>query len=334
MRFIKGALILLLVFGTLVLIAALGGIYWWRGANEAPNSDPTEVRFVITKGSSAETIGKNLEGQGLIKSAFAFKIYLQSKSLIAKIPPGEFDIPGNLKMGEVVLLLMQGPSEVWVTIPEGLRREEVADIVAESFGYEGLDREAYVDEFLDASERMEGYLFPDSYLFDPDVSAPQVVQRLRSTFDSKFNLTNSSSLSLDEVVTLASIIEREAGNGDERAIVAGIYLNRINAGWSLDADATLQYAVGNVQCSGSLRGCDWWPRPVTVSMKESNSPYNTYRFAGLPPGPICNPGLSALKAAADPEESNYWFYLHDADGVIHYARSLQEHNLNISQYLR
>ena len=134
---------------------------------------------------------------------------------------------------------------------------------------------------------------------------------------------------------MASLLERETLTGEERPIVAGILYNRLKAGWPLQVDAAVQYAMANAKCGEGAPECkDWWPRPITSADLELNSPYNLYLHPGLPPAPIASPGFASLKAVAFPEDSHYWFYLHGLDGNIHYARSLEEHNQNIVKYLR
>lgn len=328
----------LLVLGLIIILilTGLGGLVWWNKVSKAPGVDETEKRVVITKGSSIQKIGEQLETEGIILSANAFKIYVQVKGLSSEIPAGQFYLNSNLKLAQVIDKLMSGPSQVWVTIPEGLRREEIAERIIDALQFEEFEGNEFRDEFLQATSGREGFLFPDTYLFARDVSGSQAASVLLNTFDKKFSYTGIG-LSLNEVVTLASIIERETLTREERPIVAGIYMNRINGGWSLDADATLQFAYANMQCIQQTtynKDCDFWPRPVTSAMKELNSQYNTYKNAGLPPGPIANAGLTSLEAAANPTETDFWFYLHDSDGDIHYAKTLEEHNSNIAKYLR
>lgn len=303
-----------------LLVSLVGGLIWWKGITGVPGKSGDKISFLITKGSGAEKIGNNLKEAGLIKSSLAFKIYLQVHGLATKVPPGEFELAGNLTLEELVAALLKGPTELWVTVPEGLRREEVVEKFIEGLGLQGEEAIGFRKEFLAESAGMEGYLFPDTYLFPKDVNASRVVSVLRSTFDKKF--PDSS----ERVVILASILERETLTAKERPVVAGILMNRLNNDWPLQADATIQYALGEPG--------EWWPRPLTRADLETNSPYNTYKFIGLPPGPISNPGLTSLDAAANPEETDYWYYIHDNDGVIHYAETLEEHNQNVQKYLR
>ncbi len=184
---------------------------------------------------------------------------------------------------------------------------------------------AFISEFLRASESKEGYLFPDTYLFPKEASASSIVAKMVGTYNNKTkNLKNQSGLTNKDAVILASLIERETKTNEERPMVAGIMLNRLNAGMPLQIDASVQYAVGTAK--------DWWPI-LTLDDISTVSPYNTYKNKGLPPAPIANPGLSSLEAAFAPEDSDYWYYIHDPDGVIHYARTLAEHNSNIAKYL-
>ncbi|OGM28641.1 hypothetical protein A2801_00690 [Candidatus Woesebacteria bacterium RIFCSPHIGHO2_01_FULL_41_10] len=315
----------------------IGGFFWWREAQLAPGTDTAQKRFVITKGASSDTIGANLEEAGIIRDAFAFKLYLQFNNLVTQVPPGEFRISQNLTLQEVVETLLEGPVEFWVTIPEGFRREQIPNQFIKALELSGSEAEAFHQEFLATSRDMEGYLYPDTYLFAPDTTATAVVTRLRETFDQKFSPTVTelaeTGLSLDEVVILASIIERETLSAAERPEVAGVYFNRLQEGWPLQADATVQYALGTQRCGEEI-DCEWWETPTSADLENTQSPYNTYQFVGLPPSPIANPGIISLEAVVNAVETDYWYYVHDADGGVHFARDLDEHNQNIERYLR
>lgn len=302
-------------------ISAISVFAWWTSSIKAPSSSTTKGRLVINKGASAQQIANKLKSGGFIKSAFAFKIYVQTKGLTTKIPPGKFDLPKNLTLSEIINALQQGPTELWVTIPEGLRREQVVERFIEGLELAAPAALAFRIEFLDQTENLEGYLFPDTYLFPPDVTPSTIIERLTSTFDTKF--TNNSSLTDKEVVILASIIERETISMEERPIVAGIYLNRLNTGVPMQADATAQYAQGHPG--------NWWAKNINLKI---NSPYNTYLIQGLPPAPIASPGLSSLNAAANPATTDFFYYIHDEDGIIHFAQTLADHNANVREYLR
>lgn len=319
------------IIGLLVVVLAgvVGGAVWWRQVARAPGSDVNQKRLIIERGSSSEKIGQELEKAGLIRNALAFKVYMQLKGLTKRVPPGEFRMAGNLNLAEVVEVLLKGPMELWVTVPEGLRREEVAEKVIQSLELEDQEASNFRAEFLAETEGMEGFLFPDTYLFPRDVGAERVAEVMRGTFNKKFSRRAgqglAEGLTLEEIVTLASIVERETKTNEERPVVAGIYLKRLRSGWTLDACATVQYTLGK---PGS-----WWVQ-ITPEDREIRSAYNTYINGGLPPGPICNPGLSSLEAVAESTESPYWFYIHDSEGKIHYGRTIEEQNRNIEKYLK
>lgn len=138
----------------------------------------------------------------------------------------------------------------------------------------------------------------------------------------------------EEVLILASIVEREVKFNNDRPIVAGILLKRLEKNWPLQADATVQYAIASAKCKGKSAKCgNWWPKNLTREDLKIKSPYNTYLYPGLPPGPICNPGLAAIEAVLNPVGSEYWFYLSDEEGKMHYAKTAEEHEENISKYL-
>lgn len=316
----KRFLFLLLIFVALVT----GGTFWWYSVAKPPSADTSSRDFLIVKGSSASQIGNKLEKEGFIRSALAFKIYVQVSGKARSIQAGEYKLFQSYSLFKMVDELTRGPAEIWVTIPEGLRREEIAARFASAFG----QGEGFTQEFLSASADLEGFLFPDTYLFPKDVEATSVVKKMRSTFDVKTaelkEGINASTLTLREIIILASIIERETKTDEERPMVAGVLINRLNIGMGLQADATVQYAVGSAR--------SWWPI-LTKDDLLVNSPYNTYRFRGLPPAPIANPGFSSIKAAVFPEDSDYLYYLHDSKGQVYFARTLAEHNENVRKYL-
>lgn len=322
-------LFLSLVFLSIFVIVTF--FYWYKNQTLAPSESEETVRIVVAKGASAETIGKTLESEKIIKNAFAFKLYIQSKSLTKKIPTGQFVLPKNLSLSQIVDLILEGPTQVWVTIPEGRRREEYPTFFINAFGLSGVDAKDFETEFLNLTQNLEGKLFPDTYLFPPDANSSMIVNSLTNTFKTKFeekylNEIDKSNLNLNQIISLASIIERETKNTSERKIVAGIYLKRLANDWPLQADATVQYIFGNEN--------EWWPRPITQQMLDTKSSFNTYLNQGLPLSPIASPGLSALVAVVEPEDSPYWYYIHDTNGMIHYARDLSEHNANVQKYLR
>lgn len=320
----------------LAIFFILGANFWWS-QNIKPASDDTSVkRFVIPKGYSASQIGNKLVSQGLVKNSLAFRFYVQLTGRTKKIQAGEYGLSPSFSLLEISEQLMKGPVELWVTIPEGLRREEIAERFIIGLEKEGSGATDFRQEFLTGSLGEEGFLFPDTYLFPKTASASAVVKKLLATFDEKVDSQmrediEKSDYTLSQIVTLASIIERETRTDEERPVVAGILLRRFGIGMGLQADATVQYAVADNNCRAGT-DCSWWPTLKKEDL-QINSLYNSYKYRGLPPTPIANPGLSSIRAAIYPEASDYLYYLHDSNGQIHYAETLEEHNQNVRRYL-
>jgi len=310
-------------FGLLAIVVFLlvGGFYV-KSLFSPISADNKLVDFLIPKGTSVAQIGKKLEDVGLIKSSIAFKFVVQLTNSQNKIQAGEFQLSPSLSLTQILDSLKKGPKEIWVTIPEGLRREEVSLKFAKTLGKDDV----FVDEFLQLTTGKEGYLFPDTYLFPKSATATQIVNKMTSTFEKKVE-----DVTFEQVI-MASLLERETFSDSEKAIVAGILYKRFENNWPLQVDATLQYARDSLKCKNQIKDCKYW-EPVYPKDKEINSPFNTYKYQGLPPSPIASAGLSSIKAAIDPQESDYWYYIHDNDGKIHFARTLQEHNENIAKYL-
>ncbi len=315
---LKKFLLLIFVFAALVV----GGSFWLYQNVKPVSLDKSFSNFIISKGQSAGSIADKLQKAGLIRNALVFRIYIRLTGQSSKIQTGEFRLSPSFSLFQVVDTLSRGPIEIWVTIPEGLRREEIATRFATN-----LDKnQTFTDEFLSFSKGQEGYLFPDTYLFPKDSSASAIVKKMLTTFDNRTaNITpQGTNLTPKELIILASILERETKTDIERPIVAGILMNRLNAGMALQVDATVQYAVGTSK--------NWWPI-LTKQDLSINSKYNTYKFPGLPPTSISNPGISSITAVYHPTANDYFYYIHDSDGQIHYAKTLEEHNANIKKYL-
>lgn len=319
-KFIAKSLIILFV-----LLLALGvlGVLFVKQMFLPVSSDTKVTDFMINKGSSVSVIGNNLQKAGIIKNAIVFKFFVQVTNSQNKIQAGEFQLSPNLSLTEVLEKLKKGPSEIWVTIPEGQRREEIAVKFANTLGKD----ETFVTEFLALTTDKEGYLFPDTYLFPKTASPSQIVKRLTTTFDSKIKDVTYQQL------VMASLLERETFADSEKPIVAGVLFKRLNNDWPLQVDATLQYAKDTTKCKNKTTTCKYW-EPIYSEDKEISSAFNTYKNLGLPPSPISNPGLTTIQASINPEESEYWYYIHDNDGKIHFAKDLSEHNANIAKYLR
>lgn len=332
------------------VLCALFLFFWWKSALGPANpKDSSQHTFLITKGQSVAKIASNLEKEGIIKDDLAFRLYTKFTNTDKSIKAGEYKLSPNLSLNKLVSTLLKGPSLLWVTVPEGLRREEVPTKYIKALEIKPEAQAQFTSDFLASSKDAEGMLFPETYLFAKDVTAAKAVSTMKNTFDSKVTkemITDAAKneMDLNEVLTLASIVERETKTNEERPIVAGILLKRIEIGMALQTDATLQYIVANAKCPPvarlaeggkvqSAEDCSWWEIP-TVADRQLRSPYNTYTNQGLPPTPIASPGLVSIKAVVYPKESDYLYYIHDKEGKIRYAKTLKEHNSNVQKYLR
>lgn len=313
------------IFLFLFATVSISSVYiWYQTSLKAPGGSQEKI-FVVKKGEAVEEIAGRLKEEGLIKNAVAFRIFLFTSKIDDKIEVGSFRLNSNMTAQAITEELQRGVLDKWITLVEGLRVEEVASKLAKEFD---------VREDKLASLAKEGYMFPDTYLIPVNASEEKIVSILRENFDKKVDTSirekaKKNGLTLDKLINLASIVERESNNKEDRPVVAGILLKRLRQGWRLEADATIQYALGFQQDEDT-----WWKKDLTAQDLGVESPYNTRKIADLPPAPICNPSLSSIKAVASPADSPYYYYVHDKKGKAHFATTLEEHNLNIQKYLR
>jgi len=291
-------------------------------------SNQMTMTFVIPKGQSTQQIAQRLRQAGLIRSSLAFRVIVYQRGLQNKIQAGSFKLSPSLSVWELAQTLTKGTDDLWITLPEGWRREEIAASLSKQ------DLNSFDEQvFLDLSNDLEGQLFPDTYLVSKSIDTQALLNLLQNTFESKVVLAleddlEDEELSFNQVLTLASLVQRESASEAEMPLIAGILFNRLNIGMPLQVDATLQYIRGY-----SAAEQTWWPTPSSVD-KNLNSPFNTYQEVGLPPSPICNPGLGAIRAVLNPQSTSAFYYIHDLSGKIHTANTLEAHNANVNQYLR
>jgi len=308
--------------------------------------------FVINPGEPARFVAARLQAEGFIRDADLFNLYLRVTGLDRRINAGNFMLAEAMTMPEIAEALQNALfEEALVTIPEGFRLEEIADRLAENNIME-TDRflaavrqprslSIFADyEFLQglpANASLEGYLFPDTYRLPVFASTPELILRpFLDNFADKVGaaglVAGAGGLSGHNLITLASIVEREAVLADERPLIASVYLNRLNntcpdvGGTYLQADPTVQYARGVVG--------NWWWKPQTIEeYSQVISPYNTYLNQGLPPGPIASPGLNAIAATRNPAATSYCFFVATGENGAHaFAITLAEHNQNLQIY--
>jgi len=311
---------------------------------ESPASDDsTPILFTVTPGETAATIATRLERAGLIKDAGLFRLLVRYRGVDSQLEAGDYQLRPNMSLEEIMSALQAGrPSEVMITIPEGWRIEEIAEMLeerelikTEEFLREAREGEFEYDFLSDRPKgvSLEGYLFPDTYAIPPDFEAAQIIDMMLANFGRRFTLEMRQEvarrgMSIHEVLTVASLVEREARIPEERPIIASVYLNRLEAGWLLESDATAQYALGYQEETGQ-----WWKSPISLEeMTQIDSSYNTYLYPGLPPGPICNPGLASIQAVIDPAETNYLYFYHKGDGSHAFAETYEEHLENQRLY--
>jgi UPF0755 protein len=307
-------------------------------------SDDTPLAFVVESGETAAEIAARLKQEGLISDAELFRRYVQYHGLDAGIEAGEFTLRQTMTIPGIAEALQRGQrSEQVVTVQEGLRLEQVAAVVAAQTNISEDEFLAWVTtewrnsalafDFLadlPPNATLEGFLFPETYRLPEDASPLDLLGRMLETFDARVTpemrtAAANRGLNVYELIALAAVVEREAVLDEERPLIAGVYHNRLEAGWFLNACPTVQYAIG---FGDDTR--EWWP-VLTLDDLELDSPYNTYRNLGLPPGPICSPGLTSIQASAYPADTDFFFFLADCikdDGSHLFAVTEAEHLSN------
>ncbi|HKW77907.1 MAG TPA: endolytic transglycosylase MltG [Candidatus Limnocylindria bacterium] len=293
--------------------------------------------FVIARGETAGQIARRLEADGIVRSALAFEFILYENEKENSLQSGTYQVSSALTPRELAKLFEKAPGEQTVLrVIEGWRLAEIAAAVEKAFPKIGKDefiaaavvgdRKNALLTGLDPKTPLEGFLFPDTYFLRPDSSAAQIVDTLLAQFEQRAGVTLRSAaaqgkLTVYDLVKLASIVEREARDRSESPTIAGVYANRLRIGMKLDADPTIQYALGS------------W-RELLLSDLKLDSPYNTYLVAGLPPTPIASPGIAALEGAAHPAEHDFLYFVakNDGTGQHAFARTIEEQEANRIKY--
>lgn len=320
--------------------------------NEAVLQEPAgmgaDVQFQIPIGTSADSVAADLNAAGLLEDPQLFLNYLIFYGLDSKLQAGQFTLNGNLTVPQLAAAITEGSAQdLTLNFLKGMRAEEMADYLAVTSPAE-IDpaeflalvrREQPLDlspypflNSLGANTSLEGYLFPGAYRVPFNADATYLVKTMLQNFDSQVTPAmrqayGARGLSLADAVTLASIVERETPVDEERPRIASVYLNRVREGMPLQADPTVQYAIGF-----QVGNQNWWKAPLFLSDLEVEHPYNTYKIPGLPPGPIANPGLASLQSIAEPENTDFLFFVLDCDsnppGRHVFSRTYEEHLAN------
>lgn len=305
-------------------------LFWHDGLLTAPSNSPGQF-FTVEVGESPIAVANRLEAAGIILDADAFLDYLIYTGLDTSLQSGDFHFDPSLSIIDVARAMQDAtPADVTFVVLAGWRMEEIAASLPTS----GLDAtpEAFLSAartplnfpFLDGASTNEGFLFPNTYILPRATDADALVETLVRNFanhlapELEMGFSNQG-LTVYQAVILASIVERESIVTDEMPVIASVFLNRINYGWKLDSDPTVQYAIG-------FNG-NWWPNPLSSLDLDFDSPYNTYLYTGLPPAPISNPSMDALRAVANPTVTDYFFFRArcDGSGLHNFSVTLEEH---------
>ena len=324
-------IILLIIILSLVIIIAGAGTWWWF-LNQKPltiDGEPTIYKLQVPSGMSIKSVANILEEEGLIRSSKLF-YYLARHNKI-RLKAGTYEIHSTMDIAHIFSLLESGQSEyLKISIPEGLTLSKIGSllekngVVSQSEFVQAAKNPDLLKEYNIPAESFEGYLFPDTYHMNPQSSGEEIVKKFVTTFFKKIekieSLASLNNEQLFNIVRLASIIEREYRVADEAPLIASVFTNRLENDIGLYSCATIEYIITEI---------NGLPHPEIITNKDLkiDNPYNTYKWAGLPPGPISNPGLVALKAAAEPADSNYLYFrvVDPQSGRHHFSVNFEDH---------
>jgi len=366
-KYVSGLLtfsLILLLFLLATFVGAIFSYTYVKHARENFNNPkpiyiPTDKQMIIDipRGSGTDSIAKALEKNGLIKYPQLFKILSKINGFDGHYQSGSHIVSKDLSYDELMIVLKSDPELVRLMFPEGLNSLQIYDMLANSQLTHGKEIMAYVesrdsvfdysfleaagvhegqetrDIYLDRPDRLEGYLFPDTYDFDLNATPKQIIDTFLINFGKKltpeyYEQAEAMGMTIDDVINLASLIEREAKNEDERFLVSGVFHNRLSGENSdvrrLQSCASIQYIF--YQRNGYML------QRISDADTRVADPYNTYLHEGLPPGPICNPGISAINAALYPEQTDYYFFVSKGDGTHVFSKTYEEHQAAILEF--
>lgn len=322
------------VVSTLV-VAVFAAMDWYIvELQPADRNASSAVSFELQQGNSVSDIATQLKNKDIIRDALAFSVYVTITGKRSSLQAGHYELNPSDSTQEIATTLSGGRvTRNTLVVPEGATVTKIR-LIARDKGITATDFDAalaatYSNDFLagrpSGDTSLEGYLFPDSYQVSKPVRPRAIIQSMLDNFTKQVNQTDvvrlyaAEGMTLHQGLTLASIVEREAGKPVDQPIIAQVFLKRLKQGMPLQSDVTVEYAaeLNNTQFNLSL-----------------NSPYNTYVTKGLPPGPIANPGVNAMKAVANPANTDYLYFLADKSGTVHYAKTAAEHEANVQKYLR
>ena len=300
----------------------------------APSASAVVVNFDVPTGSNSRAIAKRLAAEKLIRSEHTFRLAVRHRGIGQRLRAGTYALRRNMSLSEILDAFEKGQVTLvsW-TVPEGLTVPAIAALwETRGFGtatafQEAAEADDLLEKYRLADKTVEGYLFPNTYKFAKGATVEKVVEMMLGEFEKRWIETfddeaRDLELTRHEIVTLASIIEKEAQSASERPRISSVFHNRLKRKWRLQADPTVLYALGNPE------------RLLTKADLGVDSPYNTYKYKGLPPGPIANPGIDSIKAALRPEKTDYLYFVAIGGGKHHFSKTLSEHNRMVRKMRR
>jgi UPF0755 protein len=327
-----GKIFILLVLALIIMGFIWQGIY----LPKEPGSNNSLV-FSVKKGEGVKEVAINLERQGLIKSDFLFLFYTLIQRVAGKLQAGEYLLSPSMNIPQITRKIVSGEViKIKVTFPEGFSLAEIEErLMQNGFNIKSKIKsqkaKIYKEEFkflveLPEETNLQGYLFTDTYQFSYQATPEEIVRKMLSNFDKKLATDLREEIqkqgkTIFEVVTIASLIEKEVQTPEDKELVSGILWKRLEKGMPLQVDATITYITGKKTTK------------VPFEDLQVDSPYNTYKYKGLPSGPICNPGLDSIKGAIYPKDSPYWYYLSTPEGKTIFSETLTKHNFYKAKYL-
>ncbi len=286
-------------------------------------------QYIVQPGTTMESLAHTLKSEGLVKSEWAFRLALLEEAAGRSVKAGGYTISKGMDAWTLASVLARPPALAFVTFPPAIRKEQMGEILADALNWSPQELVEWDTTATDPDpDFAEGVYYPDTYLIPSDQTPAQVAARMRGRFTDEFapyaQEAQQKGMKWTDVLTLASIVDREAAK-DDKSLVAGILLNRLDAGMKLQADATLQYIKGGPG--------NWWPVPTSAD-KYLDSDFNTYQHVGLPPHPIDNPSLESISAVLNPVGTDCLYYLHDDSHQIHCSLTYAGQKSNVNRYLK
>ena len=332
--------ILLVGFCATLLIG--GHFLFWNIIIHTPKNinNSEQILFEIEQGQSFFLISENLEKNELIKNKYFFQIYAVLTAKYKNLKAGFYYLSPSMNIFEITKKLSQGKNlQIKITIPEGFTIKQIEERLISKLKTQNSkpqlkteNLKSFKDEFTFLKEipdgaTLEGFLFPDTYFFEPNIKQEEIINIFLKNFDKKINQElrqeiKNQGKTIFDIITMASLLEKEVKTIQDKKMVSGILWKRLEYSIPLQVDATIIYITEK--------------KTTKISKQETqiDSPYNTYKYLGLPFGPICNPGIESIEAAIYPEQSNFWYYLSTPDGETIFSQTLEAHNLAKQKYLR